>query len=508
MKKTVMAVLSVCCALMIAAGGIACSRSQELPPNTLRIALQSQAKTLDPHLATDAASMRLCELLYSTLLEYTDQYGQWRPLLADSVHISTDNLSYTIFIKRGVVFHTSGSLVTANDVAYSLRRIQRMGVRSHHLGPVEAITAVDTYTVTLQLTEPFAPLLTHLAHPMNAIIDSSIEQPSREDAGSGPYQLVSWEPGSALIASSWKDCALGDAPAIDTLHFQIISDETTRMSMLKTGQIDLVTDVPAREVASMQRNKDFTTQSVEGTFWEYIGYNTRSFPFNDARVRRAVSHTLDRDAIAHLVTFSLAKPLHGGPLPSTHWAHDTTSIYAAPDTAQALQLLEQAGYGGEQVELIVGSSFPYQVSAAQVVKQQLAAVGMPVKIVPLESSVFFDRLNEGNFQMTLVGWVGFVDPDEWFYPLFHSQGSYNQQGFADSTLDALLESARRELDKKKRKRVYREISQLIVRQAPMSFLHINPQTSSWNQRLSDFAIHPTATLRPLLRARIEAGNPQ
>ena len=141
----------------------------------------------------------------------------------------------------------------------------------------------------------------------------------------------------------------------------------------------------------------------------------------------------------------------------------------------------------------VGSSFKYQVDAAQMVKQQLAEVGIDVQIQALESGLFFDALNQRDFDMTLVGWLGFVDPDEWTYNLFHSDGKYNQQAFSNAELDHLLEQGRRTLDRAQRQRIYADAQRIIATEAPVVSLYVNDQTSAWRREVRGYQVHPTAT---------------
>jgi peptide/nickel transport system substrate-binding protein len=115
----------------------------------------------------------------------------------------------------------------------------------------------------------------------------------------------------------------------------------------------------------------------------------------------------------------------------------------------------------------------------------------------MESGVFFDALNQGDFQMTLVGWLGFVDPDEWLYNLFHSEGKWNQQSFADEDVDALLEKGKRLVDREERLQVYRQAQSIIAREAPMAFLYVNDLIGANRTRVQDYTPHPTGTIRGL-----------
>ena len=131
--------------------------------------------------------------------------------------------------------------------------------------------------------------------------------------------------------------------------------------------------------------------------------------------------------------------------------------------------------------------------AADVAVQQLEPVGITVDLQGLEPGVFYDQLNEGDFDATVVGWMGFVDPDEYLYQLFHSDGQYNQQGYSNAEVDRLLEQGRQIYERTGRAEVYAEAQRIIAREAPMVFLYVNPQISAMRPDVQDYVVHPTAT---------------
>jgi peptide/nickel transport system substrate-binding protein len=469
---------------------------------SLVIAVQDDAKSLDPHAVTDAASMRMIENLYDTLLRYGDGYGEFAPGLAESVAVSDDGVTVTITLAEGAAFH-SGRPVEPADIAYSIARIREMGVRAQQFEAVEAIQTPDARTVVLQLSQPVAAIRSYLAYPMNAVVDREVVEAhggrlDRADAGSGPFRLVDWRQNQRLVMERFDGYHVEDLPYLDRVVYRPMPDETSRTTALRTGEVDLVNDVAAKDVAILEGQPGVVVESIPGTFWEYLGVNVRRPPLDDVRVRQAIAWAIDRDLLNRLVKLGRATPLKGGHIPANHWAHADLSIYPERNVTKAKALLAEAGHpDGIGVTLKVGAAFPYQVRAAGVVKQMLADAGIRVELRSLESAVFFDSLGSGDFDLALVGWVGFVDPDEWTYELFHSAGKYNQQGYANPELDELLERARRTLDRAERQRLYRQAQAIIARDAPMIFLYVNDHTSAWRQRVQGFRVHPTATTRGL-----------
>lgn len=483
---------------------VGCGRRDAAPdvsgadrPGTLIVALQSNGKTLDPHRAGDAASFRLVENMYSTLFRYAPEYGRVEPDLVTDWEVSDDQTVYRFRLRTNAVFH-SDRAVTAEDVQFSLNRIREEGVRSSQFDSVQEIRIPSPHEVELHLSEPYAPLLTILAHPMNAIVDrdrvESPDFPAQLDAGSGPYQLDAWQPGRSLRLTRHADYHEKGRPRMAVVEFRPISDETARTIALRNGEIDILLDVAGRDIPLLENKSHLNVTSVPGTFWEYVGLNTRTPPFDKVAVRQALAHAVDREAMNQLVTFGQGTVLNGGHIPPNHWAHAKTNLYPEANLEKARTLLSEAGYpDGFELTVKVGSDFPYQVKAAQILKQQLRPLQIDVRVLSLESGLFFDALGQGDFQATIVGWLGFVDPDEWTYNLFHSEGAWNQQGYSNPDVDRLLEKGRRILDRDQRKDIYQEAQLLIARDAPMIFLYANDRTSATLRTIEGFDTHPTVT---------------
>ncbi len=465
---------------------------------TLTVAVQTDGRSLDPHRVTDAAAMRLIENGYGTLMRYTATYGEVEPYLAKLVHISEDERTYTFALREEVRFH-GGRPMTAGDVGYSLDRIVAEGARAEQFRAITAWEAPDPHTLVVTLDEPLAPFLTYLAYPMNAIVDREVVEANngsleRVMAGTGPFKLREWRRDRHLILDRHPAYHIEGLPRLDQVIFRPIPDETARTTALRNGEIDLMLDVPEKDRSILERTPHVRIADVPGTFWEYIGLNVARPPFDDVRVRQAVAWAVDREMINRIVKFGRAVTADGDFVPPNHWAYTGQRVYPEARLDKARERLAAAGYpDGFRTVMRVGSAFPYQVAAAQIVKQQLLAVDIDVEIISQESGVFFEALGQGDFEMTLVGWLGFVDPDEWFYNIFHSAGPWNQQHYSHAEVDALLERGRRVTDRDERRAIYGEAQRRILEEAPVVLLYVNEQSSAMLRQVQDYQVHPTAT---------------
>ena len=222
--------------------------------------------------------------------------------------------------------------------------------------------------------------------------------------------------------------------------------------------------------------------------------NCESEQLQDPKVRQAIAYAIDRDAINTAVKMGNATVLKEANVPDTHEYYGGDEIYAARDTEKAKSLLKEAGVaeGSMILNFTVGSDWQYQVDAAQMVKQQLEEVGIKCEISALESGVYFDGLNAGEFDLTVCGWSGFVDVDEYLYDLFTSEGAYNQQNYSNPEVDELLAEGRVTMDEDARKAIYKDAQKMIAEDAPMAFLYMNGFTVAMRDNVKGYTVHPTA----------------
>ena len=464
----------------------------------LYIADLNDAQGLDPHKETGAQSMRYIENMYNTLFKYKKgTYGEIEGELAADYEISDDGTVYTFHLVDGVTFHNGDSL-TSEDVKYSIERIIEMVVRAPQFEAVESIETPDDTTVVMTLSEPVAPFLTYLANPMNAIVNKTVVEENggsldNADAGSGPFALVEWKKDEAMTLEKYDDYFKEGLPYLDQVVWKAIPDEAARTTAIRNGELDIILQLSPKDVQVLEQAEGVNVETVTGSYWEYIGLNVTQGPLQEKEVRQAIAWAINRDELNDAVKFGQATPLTGGPIPPGPWAYADLNTYPEQDIEKAKQLLAEADYAdGIDIELKVGQN-QAQIDAAQVVKQQLAEVGIDVDILQQEDSIFFEDLGNNDFEMTVVGWVGFVDPDEFLYNIFHTGEVYNQQGYSNPEVDELLEKGRVTSDLEERKEIYAETQRLIAEDAPMVFLYANQQASAIRDGVNGFDVNPTVT---------------
>ncbi|MFA9477243.1 ABC transporter substrate-binding protein [Phycisphaerales bacterium AB-hyl4] len=464
----------------------------------LTIAIQADGSTLDPHQAQDAGSRRLTENMYSTLMRLSREYPEIEPDLLAEYEQLDDGRRYRFRLREDAYFGVSGRNVTAEDVAYSLQRLIDLETGTALVG-LASMDVVDTYTLEVHFEEPNAALLNYLALPTYAIVDREVVEAndgdlSRADAGSGPFRLVEWRRDDRLVLEADPNYYVDGLPRLARVVYRPIPEEPSRVIALANREVDVVLDVPTQQLARIIDEAHVVIESTPGTFWEYVGINTERGPLASAHVRQAIAHAIDRDAINRAARFGYATPLTAGHLPPDHWAYLDEVMYEQADLEKARALLSETDYAdGFDVEMIVNTENQSQLRAAEVVANMLRPLNINVTVRSIERATFFSRLGDGDFEMTVVGWVGLFDPDEWTYPIFHSDGQYNQQGYTNGTLDDLLERGRRTIDRDERASIYRDVQRLIASESPVLFLYLNDQITGYLSDVWDFDVHPTAT---------------
>lgn len=474
------------------------SNGKPVPGGELIITDLGDAQGLDPHKATHAQSMRYIENMYNTLFQYKERtYGELEGDLVKEFEVSDDEKMYTLYLEEGVKFH-NGDDLTAQDVVYSIERIIEFEVRAQQFEKIVSMETPDDYTVVITLEEPVAPFLTFLAYPMNAIVNETIANENNNnldnaDAGSGPFQLVEWKKDQQMVLEKFPNYFKEGKPYLDRVIWKAIPDETARTTAIRNKEIDIILQLSQKDVKTLENVDGVNIADVTGTYWEYIGLNTTEGPLAKKEVRQAIAWAIDREAMNAAVKFGQATVLEGGPIPPGHWADADLGMYNKQDLEKAKELLKEAEYeDGFDITLKVGQN-KAQIDAAQVAKQQLKEIGIEVEVLQQEDSIFFDSLGKKDFEMSVVGWVGFVDPDEFLYNIFHTGEVWNQQAYSNPEVDELLEKGRTVMNEAERKEIYDQAQALIAEDAPMVFLYANQQASAITDGVKDFDVNPTVT---------------
>jgi peptide/nickel transport system substrate-binding protein len=221
--------------------------------------------------------------------------------------------------------------------------------------------------------------------------------------------------------------------------------------------------------------------------------NEAKAPWNDVRARQAVAYAIDRDAIIQAVSFGTATPNQLAIPEQSAWytEYDTYST----DVEKAKSLLAEAGVTSATVDYLASSDDPETVTAGQIIASNLAPLGITVNIRTVDFATWLAEQSAGTFDMYMLGWIGNIDPDEFFYSQHHSEGSFNAQGYSNPEVDRLLDEARVETDTDARKALYDQASTIIADEASYIYLYNPSVIQAWSPSLEGYTVRSDRAIR-------------
>ncbi|MFC7675654.1 ABC transporter substrate-binding protein [Mycolicibacterium sp. GCM10028919] len=458
-------------------------------------AIAGEPDQLDPQKTSSYFSFEVLENVFDTLVE-PDENLEMQPALAESWTVSPDQLAWTFRLRDGVTWH-DGSPFTADDVVYSYRRIIDEKLSNvDKFSAVTDVTAPDPSTVVVRVKEPTPNLLTNLGGFKGMAIVSRRNVESGEIAtrpmGTGPFSFASQRSGDSITLSANSNY-WGGAPRIPGVTYRFISEPSTALSALQAGEVDWTDSIPAQRVEQL-RNDDSIHLAVtpSNDYW-YFALNQARAPWNDVRVRRAIAYAIDRDAIVQATSYGTAVANQLAIPEGNPWyvRYDQYRY----DLDEAKRLLDESGVRPTALDMLVTSEYPETVTAAQVVADNLAPLGISVNIRTVDMATWLDEQNTGNFDMLMMGWLGNIDPDDFYYAQHHTGGSNNAQKFSDPEVDRLLDAGRVETARDARADDYAKAAVQIADQVSYIYLYNPSVIQGWTPDLTGYEARRDGAIR-------------
>ncbi|MFN2376994.1 MAG: ABC transporter substrate-binding protein [Candidatus Binatia bacterium] len=500
--------LCVLVAGLLATAG--CGEQAAGPPERLRIAIESAVSTLDPRLTADANSSRVAGLVHCSLAE-PDGGGGWTGDLAASWR-QVDPRTWEFELRTGAAFH-DGSPVRAADVVATYRSVLDAASGSPKRAALPSVTGVEAAgegRVRFHLSGEDAAFLegtTLGILPARLVATPRLEM--HDIVGCGPYRIGSIADDGLVVTAfaRWH----GGVVSLPGIEWRVIPDTVMRTLQLRSGDIDLVQN--ALEPDAVRHLRGDANLSVSVTpydAFQYLGINHRHAALADVRVRRAIAHAIDREAIVRHVLAGQAVTA-SGLLPPHHAFHSPGGRRYGHDPAAARRLLDEAGLrdpdgDGPLPRLrlrYTTSTVELRRRIAEVIAADLAEVGIELSIESYEWATFFEDIARGDYDLYSLAWIGIRDPDL-LRVVFHSAmtppAGSNRGFFRSERLDRLTERGRREGDPERRRAVYARVQRLVARTLPYVPLWWPKNVVVRTTRLEGFEPHPAGDLGGLARA--------
>ncbi|MGY4719881.1 ABC transporter substrate-binding protein [Naumannella cuiyingiana] len=461
----------------------------------LNAAIAGEPDQLDPHKTTSYFSFEVLENVYDTLVE-PDENLELQPALAEKWTTSDDQLTWTFSLRQGVTFH-DGSPFTADDVVYSYRRIiDDKLANAYKFAAVKDVKAADPATVVITLSQPAPNLLSSLGSFKGVAIVSKNNVESKaittKPIGTGPFSLAEYVNGDHITLAA-NPTYWGGAPGLGEVRYTFVSEASTALASLRSGEIQWTDSVPPQQVQALSTDSGVVLgQEPSSDYW-YLALNERNQPWNDPRARQAVAYAIDRDAIVQAVSYGTAQ-LNQLAIPPTSSWYTEYGTYRT-DLARAKQLLGEVGFSGGTIDFMATSDYPETVTVAQIVAANLEPLGIEVKIRQPDFSSWLDDQSAHKFDLLMMGWLGNLDPDDFYYAQHHSDGANNAQGYSNPEVDKLLDAGRTETDVARRKQTYAQAATTIADDCSYIYLYNPAVLQVWSPKLSNYAIRSDRAVR-------------
>jgi oligopeptide transport system substrate-binding protein len=455
----------------------------------------SDPPTLDPHLSMDATSAAYIIEIFSGLVTLSPEL-EVVPDIAERWEVSEDGTIYTFYLRDDAKFH-DGKPVTARDFKYSLERAcdpwTGSVVADLYLGDivgaleklygfvdeVSGVEVVDDHTLQITIDAPKSYFLGKLTHSAAFVVDKdNVERggPTWTDKpnGTGPFKLKEYRFGRQIVLEP-NDFYYGEPkPSVEQVNFILAGGSA--MTMYENGELEAVpvglNDIERVTDPTNPLNKELTIAPTMSTF--YLGFNVNQPPFDDVKVRQAFNYALDKQRLMDVI-YKKTVPAATGIVPSTMPDYHNEDLEVLPyDPDKALELIAESKYGDvadlpEITIYVTGAGGAPSRLIEAIVGMYKENLGVDIAIQQTEWATFLSDISreENPYQIYSLGWIAdYPDPENFLDVLFHSEKSENHMGYSNPEVDELLEKARTEQDLEERLKLYQEVEQILINDAP------------------------------------------
>lgn len=474
----------------------------------LEVAVDTSPSGLDPHIVTAFSSFQIIEGTIYEGLTALDASLSIVPGLAESWEISEDGKTYTFKLRSGVKFHSGGDM-TAADVKASLERVKKEATGSplaSRLATVDSVETPDPSTVVVNLSAPSAPLLSSLTTiaivPAKYLDD--VETLQQQPDGTGAFKFVEWQPNVAIRLEANPDYWQDGLPKLEGVNFNIVPEAATRQVGLTSNQYQMLPNIDAVTALQLKGQPDIELVDTLELSYTLVGMNVTKAPLDNPKVREAINYAIDRGQIVEAALFGAGVP--GGPVSPAldQWATSVDQIACfTPDAEKAKALMQEAGVTAPVALKLLVLPRDDTRAMAQIIQQQLAAAGIEVELNIPEIGQFVQDWRNSNFDLFISANAGTIEPDDYFYRTFRTDGSTNVFKYSNPELDALLDQGRIEVEPAARREIYNDVQAMLACNGPAAFLTYAQLYTATRSNVGGFEIMPNRSLGSLKNVTLE-----
>lgn len=457
---------------------------------TLTIALNGEIDTIDPHKSVTIVAFQVQQQIFESLVRLKPTLDDVEPELAESWE-QPDDVTYIFKLRQGVKFH-NGKDFKAEDVKFSFDRImdEKTGSsRKPDFTPVKSLEVVDDYTVKFTLNNPYGPFLSKL-ESLRILPNDPAMDITKTPIGTGPFVFVEWVTGQNITLKKNPDYWIKGQPLLDEVVFRPIPEPSTRVVELQSGNINMVNEVPFKDVETLKKDANTQVYAVNGVVRDHIGFNMDKPPFKDnPNLRKAIGWAIDRQTIVDSIMYGLAEASQVA-IPKNNWGYDAKTEGAFGfDLAKAKEFYDKADPKPTDISVKVSPTYPEEIKMAELMQQDLAKIGINLKIEQREWSTWIDEVvTKGDYEMEIVLISGGSDPDDFFYQWHHTGEVFNLWRYSDPDMDKMLEDARASVDQAARKELYAKIQEKLIEDTPLVHIIYRQSVMAAGADVKDFVM--------------------
>ncbi|HET8762942.1 MAG TPA: ABC transporter substrate-binding protein [Gemmatimonadales bacterium] len=492
MKTIVTALLAILSLLPASAGA----------ETVLRIGLNDEPDALDPTISRAYTGRLVFAALCDKLFDVTPDL-KIVPQLATGYEWAPDHKSIVIKLRPGVRFQ-DGEPFNAEAVKFNIQRHQTTpgSFRKSEIGEIQSVDVVNDLTVRLHLSKPLVPLLAAFTDRAGMMVSPKAAKALGDKFGTqpvcaGPYKFVQRVAQGKIVLEKVPDYWDKAAFSIDRIEFVPITDSSSRLASLRSGDLQMIERVSPTDLAEIRGDSKLKVTGVPELGYQMIPLNVANGPksklFSDARLRQALDLAIDRE--------TLVKTVFGGEYiagnqfisPESPY-YDTKVPVGKRDAARAKQLLKEAGQPNLAFTLLLPPERDRQ-EAALVLQAMWAEAGITANLQTMENVTMLQSGRKGDFEAYFTFWSGRPDPDGNVYSFTTCKGAQNDQHYCNADVDALLTKARQVADQAERKKLYDQATEIMAKDVPRLILWHRRVFTGFSTRVQGFTPYPDGIIR-------------
>ena len=499
MKKRILALVllvSLLGTVLCGCGGSSKEQAEETraSANELVVGIaQDLDDSLDPHKAVAAGTKEVMFNVFEGLMKISPD-GSLIPAVAEKYTISDDGLTYTFTLREGIKFH-NGDAVTAEDVLYSIERCAAASetgiVQVAALSAIAGMEAPDEGTVVITLSEPNNEFLVYLTL---AVLPADYTEQDTKPVGTGPFKFISRAAQDSIVME--KNEAYWGTPAkLDKVTFKIFENADSIIMSMQSGAVDLFSHLTSTQTD--QLGKEFYVVEGSMNLVQALYLNHAEKPFDDPRVCEALCYAVDKHQIIDLAFDGYGLPIGSSVYPSfgKYFEEDLVDYYK-PDVEKAKALLSEAGYpNGFSMTITVPSNYQPHIDTAQVIVEQLKAVGITAEVQLVEWGTWLSDVYAGRqFQSTITGLTASTMTARYLLERFTTGHVNNFVNYSNPEYDALFQEAQAAKDDAAQTAVYKEMLAHLTENAVNVYIQDLADLIAVRQGVEGLELYPTYVL--------------